>query len=252
MLAWLVSSWWQPLVLETDKHSKGLDMVQAGTDMLDISTFSDVALFGTIIKKTVVKKVIPKVKTVVASKLNVKLLATVVAGKRSAAVVMMNGAKQQVFFLGAEMLPSVVLKEVEIAAIVVNNHGRLERILLPKSKSIRGITIKEGKHDRVKILHRAELNRQINDFPKLLSQARVVPYFQQGKSAGFVIMEIVKGSLYQKIGLKDGDVIQKVNGTLIKNASQAMKMYQDLQHANAIDLELIRAGSMFSIHYEIK
>jgi len=252
MLAWMVSSWWQADTLDGIELVNLKSEMKDDSDVLHVSEFADVALFGSLVKKAIVEKLQAKPKPVIVSKLNLKLLATVVAGKRSAAIVSLNNTKQQAFFLGDAMLSGVVLKQVEAAAIVVDNHGRLERIILPKSKSIKGISVKPVNTSRNQVLSRKTLNADMRNFPKLLSQAKVVPYFAQGKSAGFVIMEIVKGSLYQRIGLKNGDVIQKVNGQAITSTSQAMKMYQNLQHASSIDLELMRHGTIVPIHYEIK
>lgn len=252
MLAWMVSSWWQLDKLAGNNVVNSKHEVKTNLDVLHVSEFADVALFGSLVKKAVVAKLQVKAKPIVVSKLNLKLLATVVAGKRSAAIVSLNNTKQQAFFLGDAILSGVVLKQVELAAIVVDNHGHLEHITLPKSKSIEGISVKPVNTSLNKVLSRKILNADIQNFPKLLSQAKVVPYFAQGKSAGFVIMEIVKGSLYERIGLKNGDVIQKVNGQAITSASQAMRMYQNLQHASSIDLELMRHGTIVPIHYEIK
>jgi len=99
---------------------------------------------------------------------------------------------------------------------------------------------------------RKHLQNQISDFPKLLSQARVVPHFQGGKPDGFVIGDIVPGSLYGQIGLQNGDIIRKVNGQQVTNAQQAMAMYQALKSASSINLELMRAGQVQRMHYNIR
>jgi len=44
----------------------------------------------------------------------------------------------------------------------------------------------------------------------------------QGQLNGFVLGEIVPGSLYEKIGLKNGGILRKANGISIAGALQAM------------------------------
>jgi len=99
---------------------------------------------------------------------------------------------------------------------------------------------------------RATLQKKISDFPSLMSEARVVPHFLDGKSDGFVITDIVVGSLYQQVGLQNGDVIRKVNGKQVTSAQQAMAMYKALESATSIDLELMRAGQVQQVHYDIR
>ncbi|MDQ6968854.1 MAG: type II secretion system protein N [Mariprofundaceae bacterium] len=249
LLAWLVSAWWQTDIVA---QQAPVSISQESLPAWDVHKMVATALFGENIKVLVPKKSV--VKTIVASRLNVKLLATVVAGKRSAAVVILNGSgPQKLFRLGEQLQAGVVLEKVEVDAIVVNNHGSTERITMEKNKSIAGLAVfNASKKVLRKHLDRAYLNQAIGNFSKLLSQARALPHFSQGKADGFVLSEIVPGSLYQKIGLKNGDVLRKVNGQKINGAKQAMAMYQSLQSATAIDLELLRDGAIMPIHYEIR
>ena len=46
----------------------------------------------------------------------------------------------------------------------------------------------------------------------LLTQARAVPYFKQGKSVGLRLFAIKAGSLFEKIGLKNGDKVVAMSG----------------------------------------
>ena len=42
---------------------------------------------------------------------------------------------------------------------------------------------------------------------KILTDARMVPNFENGKPAGYRLQEIQKGSVYEKLGFKNDDVI---------------------------------------------
>ncbi|MDQ6953242.1 MAG: type II secretion system protein N [Mariprofundaceae bacterium] len=262
LAAWLVAGY---ITDTTDHHTPLISIEQQQTENTPVRHL-DTALFG---------KLAPSVKTqtavvtpqpviqvpVVVSRLNITLIGTIVAGERSAAIVIMNNKrKQQFFILHATMQPNVTLEKVETNAIVVNHHGKSERITLKKGKTLSGASIATKSivsaprphYQPRRMIRRSHLNQQMRNFPKLLSQARVVPHFSQGKSDGFTIMEIVPGSLYEQIGLQNGDVIHKVNGQAVTSAEQAMTMYQTLQHASSIDLELLRGGSIVPIHYQIQ
>jgi len=258
-LAWLVSGWWSgSSTTSYQVESNHID--DLSTSIFNVEKVIAGKLFGALQhgeaeNETTVSK------PVVVSKLNIRLLGTVVAGDRSAAVVSLNGAsKQQVFFIGERLQAGVELDAVEVDAIVVLHQGKHERIVLNKDAPLQSVGLKSpisappvralgGMHRQ---MNRRYLNKQVRNFPKLLSQARVVPHFNQGKSDGFEIKEIVPGSLYEKVGLQNGDVIRKVNGQEVKSAEQAMAMYQALQNATAIDLEIGRAGTIVPIHYDIQ
>jgi len=252
LLAWLITGWWHtgevvqkiaPLPEKTKKH---LSM---------ISALTSVALFGVPPERAEVASK-PVSKPVVKSQLRLTLVGTVLAGKRSAAIVMLGGgSKQHVFILGDTIQNGVVLKKVEASAIVVSYQGRLERIVLKRGKALNvaaAIVPTESLKATHTLLSRKYIHKKVQDFPKLLSQARVLPYFKNGKPDGFVITDIVPGSLYQTVGLQNGDILRKVNGVTITGAKQAMAMYQKLQNASSIDLELLRHGTLMPIHYRIK
>lgn len=198
------------------------------------------------------------------SRLNIKLIGTVVAGDKSAAMVSVGTSKKQaVFFLKEEIQSGVTLEEVEPMEIVVNNRGKRERISLETGKrraKTAPVAVPRRAAPRLPIrtdilnkkINRNHLNSQMRNFSTLLSQARVSPHFSNGKPDGFKISEIVKGSLYEEIGLMNGDIIKSVNGESVTGAEQAMRMYRELQSATFIDVEVERNGTMQQISYVIQ
>jgi general secretion pathway protein C len=155
-----------------------------------------------------------------------------------------------------------MLYEIEPWAIVVDRAGKLERISLEQGKKLATISKPvQALADNPAVapakvikqqMNRAHVQQQLGDLPALLSQARVVPNYTNGKPDGFLISEIVSGSLYQQAGLQNGDVILMVNGKRVTSTGQAMSIYRELQDATAIDLELMRAGQVKQVHYDIR
>ncbi len=79
-------------------------------------------------------------------------------------------------------------------------------------------------------------------FSKILNSARLVPEAIDGKTIGFKIYGISAGSLFEKIRLKNGDVITNVNGINLEDPSQGFKIYEALQDETNITLQIKRAG----------
>lgn len=97
-----------------------------------------------------------------------------------------------------------------------------------------------------------EVTASTENINQLLTQARALPYMEQGKTVGFRISEIVPGSLYEKIGLQNGDVIQKINSQDVDDPAKFFQMYQSLREERNITIDLIRGGQRQSLSYEIR
>jgi len=262
LAAWMVSGWLLPSDATNAPLSSPLQGGQK-SESVNIDSLIAVPLFGD--AKSAAKPKANKAAPVVQSRLNIKLLGTSVAGERSAAIITVGpGKEQQVFVIGQTIQPGVVLQTVEVDAIVVDHGGKLERIELEEEGALssaagngsasgnRAQMFRSTSMTGAKPVSRAMLNREMGDFSKLLSQARVVPHFENGRANGFLIQSIVPGSLYQKIGLQNGDIIRKVNGNMINGPQQAMAMMQELQSATSVSVEINRAGNVQVLNYNIQ
>ncbi len=229
----LMLSWFSDQQTRIPTTAKEQQSTQA-----DIKGIVQAMIFGSPATKVLPRQPIVK-PTVVNSHLQLTLIGTILAGDKSAAIMMVGTTHQQkTFLLHDNIQQGVILKKVEKYAVIVNNHGKLERIVLKRdylpesaSKPLSKKTLrKTNNKDITQSITRAYISEQTNNFPKLLTQARVLPYIQKGKNHGFIISEITPHSLYQRIGLKNEDILQKVNGVAVTNVAQAMQMYQRLQN----------------------
>ena len=64
--------------------------------------------------------------------------------------------------------------------------------------------------------------------------------------------EIEAGSLYEKLGLRPGDVIRQANGAPINTAEDAMKLYQQLASVNDLQMEVLRGGNPVQLYYQFQ
>ena len=97
-----------------------------------------------------------------------------------------------------------------------------------------------------------EVASNTENMNQILTQARALPYMENGKTAGFRISEIVPGSIYEKIGLQNGDVIQKINAQDMDDPGKFFQMYQGLKEEKNITIDLMRAGQRQTLNYEIR
>jgi general secretion pathway protein C len=97
-----------------------------------------------------------------------------------------------------------------------------------------------------------EILASTENMSQMLTQARALPYQEQGKTIGFKISEIVPGSIYEKIGLQNGDVIQKVNSQDVDDPAKFFQLYQGLKNERSISIDLIRGGQHQTLSYDIR
>ncbi len=89
-------------------------------------------------------------------------------------------------------------------------------------------------------IDRSEVDSAIENMNQLFTQMRAVPHFEGGKAVGFRLFAIKQGSLFDKIGLRNGDIIQEINGRDISDASAALQMFQDFKNEPQILVKGIR------------
>ena len=97
-----------------------------------------------------------------------------------------------------------------------------------------------------------EVASSTENLSQVLTQARALPFVEAGKTVGFRLSEIVPGSLYEKIGLVNGDVIQRVNAEDVSDPAKFFQMYQGLKDERQISIDLLRNGQRQTLNYDIR
>lgn len=100
-------------------------------------------------------------------------------------------------------------------------------------------------------IERAEVDRALANLNEVATQARVVPSYKNGKPNGFKMFSIKKGSIYDKIGLQNGDVIQRINGYDMNSPDRALEIFAKLRDATSLAIEVQRRGDPRTFNYAI-
>jgi general secretion pathway protein C len=101
-------------------------------------------------------------------------------------------------------------------------------------------------------ISRGEIDKAMGNLNNILTQARAVPHFENGAPAGYKLFQIVPGSIYQKLGLKDGDVIAGFDGQPANDPSVAFQTLSDLKNRNHLELQVKRDGRSMNFSYDFK
>ncbi|MBI3812425.1 MAG: PDZ domain-containing protein [Nitrospirae bacterium] len=103
------------------------------------------------------------------------------------------------------------------------------------------------------VLDKQEVTAALENLPQLLTKARVVPNLSpDGKNDGFRVVSISPASFYERIGLRSGDVIQRINGVEVKDPQTFMQVFNQLKDESNITMDLVRNNQKESFSYEIR
>ena len=101
-------------------------------------------------------------------------------------------------------------------------------------------------------IEESEIDQALSNLPVLLTQLRAVPYFKDGQAIGLRLFAIKPGSLFDKIGLKNGDILKTINGNNLGDFSQAVKLFEKLKAERNIKLSLERNREDKEYKYQVK
>ncbi len=99
----------------------------------------------------------------------------------------------------------------------------------------------------------SEVDAHLKNFSNLLNQARMVPYFKDGKSQGYKVKAINKGSLFEKLGLKNNDVIKSINGESLAGSGvdKMMELFRVLKNEREFTVSIERRGATDMLSYHV-
>lgn len=101
-------------------------------------------------------------------------------------------------------------------------------------------------------LERKEIEGYTQNLAQVLQQARAIPETgPSGEVLGFRVVDIQAGSVFEKLGIKKGDLIRGVNGRRLDSVSKAMELYNTLRAENTIAVDIERNGRSETLSYSL-
>lgn len=99
---------------------------------------------------------------------------------------------------------------------------------------------------------RAEVQQTMENPAQFFSQMRALPHFVNGQTDGFSISQVAPGSVFEQLGLQNGDLLTSIDGQPVTNPMQAMGLIQAVKTASAIDLTVNRGGTSTAVHLDLR
>jgi general secretion pathway protein C len=197
--------------------------------------------------------------------LNVKLWGTAVTADPATSYAIIENLatrEQRLYRVGDPVLETASLARVEWDRVVLSRDGEEEVLDLALTRdraAAASRAVPAAGQERIRqtadnqfVIDRRELDRTVNNINEVFTQARAVPYFKDGKTVGFRVFAIKPGSVFEKIGLKNGDVVKRVNGVELTDPTKAITLFTELQNEGHIAMDLDRNQQTKSFSYEIR
>ena len=100
---------------------------------------------------------------------------------------------------------------------------------------------------------RSFMDSAMGNLEALATQIRASPHKgPDGEIDGFRLSSVRQGSLFSKLGIKNGDIVHSVNGTPLTSAEGAMSAYGALKNQGSFSFEITRRNQRSTISYDIR
>jgi len=186
-----------------------------------------------------------------ATKLPLRLLGTAASADLSlswAAIDDLEERKHKVVATGGLVGAEAVVVRIERKRVVLSNRGRLEELTLDEERPTRVAGRRPTRPSRTATAQRrqslasrvrkvAENRFEVADDDvqetarnpaALFSEARILPKYQDGQMVGIQLNAIKEGSLFQQVGIADGDTIVEFNGQSLGSPADSARFLQQL------------------------
>jgi type II secretion system protein C len=102
------------------------------------------------------------------------------------------------------------------------------------------------------IVDRRALTGAVDNTSGLLTQLRAVPEVTDGRPVGFRLFQINPESVFARLGIRNGDVVQRVNGTTLADPASLLGFLERLRDEPRVALDIMRAGRPRTLVYDLR
>jgi len=188
--------------------------------------------------------------------LKLRLWGTVTADDKQTAYAVIEElkVKKQNLYRVGDKVQDATVKMIFREKVVLSINGRDEILeieeLSANKKTNKSVLKSNVIHKRNIKSNRLQTEKVFKEVNNLMGQANIKPYFEKGKIGGIILTRIKPDSLFNKMGLKNGDIIKGVNGENIGSVDDIQKFYKSLKASPDVQLQIKRKGKHKDIIWE--
>ena len=99
---------------------------------------------------------------------------------------------------------------------------------------------------------RREVVAVLNDPTRVMTHAQAFPNLTDGKLDGFRLWNVLGAGFFYKLGLRNNDVIQRINGVELRDPGMLFSLFQQLRSENSVRVDLVRNSQRQTLTYDIR
>lgn len=194
------------------------------------------------------------------------LLGTVVGSFRETFALVRHSGKQEerVFRLGDMVFDAGRLAEVKREQAFIVVQGKRVELLTPMTPpaaaperrptdgAAGGGTSVANLGSGNYVIDQRALSAALDNIGQAMTDARLLPSQKEGKVEGFRVSEVKPSGVFAMIGIKNGDVLLRLNDFPIDSPDKALQSFMSLKGQKRLKLDLIREGQPSTFNYDIR
>ncbi|HJX33732.1 MAG TPA: type II secretion system protein GspC [Desulfatiglandales bacterium] len=202
-----------------------------------------------------------------STSMKIALVGTIYSNdQNSAAVIEDKVKKTQGLYREGDSILNAVVKSISAGSVVLRVGDHDEVLTMDKPESSDTVIATAGSvltasvnaqaalastafTERKISIKREDIDKSFENINDLISQATIQPHYTDGEADGLTVTGIKPGSIFRKMGLRNGDIVKGVNDSEIKTAEDLISMYNDLKSDSNVSLQIIRRGQERSLNY---
>ena len=102
------------------------------------------------------------------------------------------------------------------------------------------------------VIDQRALNAALDNIGQAMSDARLLPSQKDGKVEGFRASEVKPGGVFAMVGIRNGDVLLRLNDFPVDSPDKALQSFIALKGQNRLKLDMIRDGQPVTFNYDIR
>jgi general secretion pathway protein C len=111
--------------------------------------------------------------------------------------------------------------------------------------------IVESEDGDSKIVSKGLLTSYTQDIEKIWKDIGIGEHKKGGVLDGFIVNFVRKGSDFEKLGLRRGDILKSINGQELNSYNSAFSFYKEIGEIDSLTLNIIRNNQEMELEYEI-
>jgi general secretion pathway protein C len=189
--------------------------------------------------------------------LKIALLGTVVGGQQDGfAVIEEVARRRQGLYRVGDSVQGATVRRILRGKVVLRVNDKDEVLSMEEETASRGEPAypsgPSAERESTVVVERSEMDESLKNVHQLLSQVRIRPHFSDGVADGLAVSNIKPGSVFARMGLRNGDIVQGLNGRGIQTPDDVMEVYQRLKSGSSVTLQVMRNGEEKIINYQIR